>query len=142
MKKSSRKLKKESGGRVILDTSFLVEMLDRGRRELAELLAEYEEIIIPWISLYEYLCGHKIGRRISDEKLLLRKKKVESLGLIIWNSQEILQETLKLDLLLAEKGEKIPFSDLLVCAFTLVYNADLATFDKKHFKIIEERLIP
>lgn len=142
MKKLSRKSKRGSGGRVVLDTSFLVEMVDRGRIELAELLAEYEEVIIPWISLYEYLYGHKIGRKISDEKLLFRKKKVESLGLVAWNSQKILQETLKLDFLLAEKGEKIPFSDLLICAFTLVYDADLATFDKKHFKIIENRLIP
>jgi len=97
-----------SKGDIVLDTSFLVEMLDRGRRELAELPAEYEEVIIPWISLYEYLYGHKVGRKISDEKLLLRKKKVESLGLVAWNNQEILQETLKLDFLLAERGRKYP----------------------------------
>jgi len=105
-------------------------------------LAEYEEAIIPWISLYEYLYGHKVGRRISDEELLSRKEKVESLGLVAWNNQRVIEEVLKLDLTLTEKGEKIPFSDLLVAAFAEVYDADLATFDKKHFKIIKNRLVP
>jgi len=117
-------------------------MLDRGRKELAELLAEYEEIIIPWISLYEYLYGHKVGRKVSDEELLSRKEKVESLGIIAWSSQEVLKEALKLDFMLIEKGERIPFSDLFICAFTLVYDADLATLDRKHFKIIKNRLVP
>jgi len=142
LKRRLKKSRKENGGRLVLDTSFLIEILDRGRKELAELLAEYEEAIIPWISLYEYLYGHKVGRRISDEELLSRKEKVESLGLVAWNNQRVIEEVLKLDLTLAEKGEKIPFSDLLVAAFAEVYDADLATFDKKHFKIIKNRLVP
>ena len=142
MKRRLKKSRKENGGRLVLDTSFLIEMLDRGRKELAELLAEYEEVIIPWISLYEYLYGHKVGRRIGDEELLSRKEKVKSLGLVAWNNQEVIEEALKLDLMLTEKGEKIPFSDLLVVAFVKVYDADLATFDKKHFKIIRDRLVP
>jgi len=117
-------------------------MLDRGRGELAELLARYDEIIIPWISLYEYLYGHKVGRKIDDKELSFRKEKVESLGLVVWGSQEVLEKTLSLDFMLRKKREKIPFSDLLINAFALVYDADIATFNRKHFRKIGNRIVP
>lgn len=142
MRERSRRSKRESGGRVVLDTSFLIEMLDGGRRDLAELLARYSEVVVPWVTLYEYLYGHRVGRGISDEELSSRKNRVESLGLIAWGDQRILEEALRLDLELRREGEKVPFSDLLICAFALIYDADLGTLDKRHFRFIEDRLIP
>jgi len=142
LRKQSRKSRIESGGKVVLDTSFIIELLDRGRKDLVYLLAEYDEIIIPWISLYEYLYGHKVGRKISEEELAERKRKIESLGIIDYGSQKLIEKALKLELELTKKGKKIPFSDLLIAAYALLYNADLATLDKTHFEFLKNRLVP
>lgn len=43
-----------------LDTSIIIEILDRGDVDpLRELLDRYRVLYIPWICLYEYLYGHR-----------------------------------------------------------------------------------
>jgi len=135
-------LRKESGGKLILDTSFLIELLDRGRSDLVAVLSKYTEIYIPWVCLYEYLYGHKVGRNICDKELKKRKENVEFLGSVLWCSQEFLLRALGLDYQLSKKGLKIPFSDLIVATFVILLDAKLATFDRKHFGFIENRIVP
>ena len=141
MRRRSRKSGVGSGGRLVLDTSFLIEVLDRGRRDLVNVLAGYDEIIIPWICLYEYLYGHRVGRRAGREEVLERKEKVEALGLVYYGDQKIVENALELELELTKRGRKIPFSDLLVASFTLTFDADLATLDEKHFEFIKDRIV-
>ncbi len=44
--------------KVVVDTSFLIELLDRGRRELVEYIVD-KEVLIPLVVLYEYLYGYR-----------------------------------------------------------------------------------
>jgi len=44
----------------VLDTSIIIEILDKANHSLLEhLLNRYEIVYIPWITMYEYLYGHK-----------------------------------------------------------------------------------
>lgn len=140
MKKSSRRLNHASGGSVVLDTSFLIELLDRGREELVDLIAEYEGIIIPWVVAYEYLFGHYLAR--GPDAAMDRKKLLHEIGVIVEPDQDILIRALELDAGLRGKGRPIPFSDILVAATTSVSGSDLATMDRKHFGGLGIRLIP
>ena len=61
--------------KVVVDTSFLIELLDRERRDLVDYIID-KEVLIPFIVLYEYLYGYRvIGRDVSR-----RKKILEDLG--------------------------------------------------------------
>jgi len=117
----------------VLDTSVIIEILDGGSTDVVdELLDKYRVLYIPWISLYEYLYGHKyIGKNPIE-----RKKLVERLGVIIWVTQNILLRALELDVSLSKKGLKIPFSDVLIAATAFEMNSELVTMDVRHFSRI------
>ncbi|RLE87033.1 MAG: hypothetical protein DRN04_18690, partial [Thermoprotei archaeon] len=92
----------------VLDTSIIIEILDKANHSLLEhLLNRYEIIYIPWITMYEYLYGHKYLNKPID----VRKKALEELGIIVWMNQEILAKALELDINLHRRGKPIPFSD-------------------------------
>ncbi len=122
-------------GAATLDTSVIIEILDRGDRELLhELLDRYRIFYIPWICLYEYLYGHKfIGSDIAK-----RKNFVEKLGIVVWCDQRILMRALEIDIELSKKGLKIPFSDVLVAAIAMEMDSELVTLDTKHFSRIPQ----
>jgi len=116
--------------RGVLDTSIVIEIFDRGDISLLEdIMSRYSVLYIPWIVLYEYLYGHKyLGKNIID-----RKKAVEKLGKIIGVTQDIILKAIEIDIDLRRKGMTIPFSDILIAAITIVFNAELVTLDKKHY---------
>ncbi len=116
--------------RGVLDTSIVIEIFDRGDTSLLEdIMSRYSVLYIPWIVLYEYLYGHKyLGKNIID-----RKKAVEKLGKIIGVTQDIILKAIEIDIDLHRKGTTIPFSDILIAATTIVFNAELITLDKKHY---------
>lgn len=118
----------------VLDTSVLIELVDRGREDLLEeIIALCNKVLIPWIVVYEYLYGHKyVGRSISK-----RKEFLEKLGATIWGNQEILLKALEIDVQLHKTGKPIPFSDILIASIALTYNARLLTMDEKHFSRIK-----
>lgn len=116
--------------RGVLDTSTVIEIFDRGDTSLLEdIMSRYSVLYIPWIVLYEYLYGHKyLGKNIID-----RKKAVEKLGKIIGVTQDIILKAIEIDIDLRRKGMTIPFSDILIAAITIVFNAELVTLDQKHY---------
>jgi len=117
----------------VLDTSIIIEILDKANHSLLEhLLNRYEIVYIPWITMYEYLYGHKY----LNKPIGVRKKALEELGIIIWMNQEILAKALELDINLHRRGKPIPFSDILIAAIVFYLNAELATLDVRHFKDI------
>ena len=142
MREPSQRSQRGNGGKLVLDTSFLIEPLDRGREELTNVLVPYEDVVVPWIALYEYLYGHKIGRGAKAEELRRRKKAVESLGRVVSMSQEHLLETLELDAELKRSGRPAPFSDILIAAVARCLSADVATMDREHFKNLGSRVVP
>jgi len=119
----------------VLDTSVIIEIFDKANHSLLEhILSRYEIIYVPWITMYEYLYGHKyLSKPIS-----VRKKALEELGTIIWINQEIVMKALELDINLHRhrKGKPIPFSDILIAAIVFYLNAELVTLDVRHFKDI------
>ncbi len=121
--------------RGVLDTSIVIEIFDRGNISLLEdIMSRYSVLYIPWIVLYEYLYGHKyLGRDINT-----RKKAVEKLGQITGVTQDIILKAIEIDIDLCRKGMTIPFSDVLIAATTIVFNAELVTLDQKHYTRIPE----
>ncbi len=118
----------------VIDTSVIIELVDRGREELLEeLIASCNRVLIPWIVFYEYLYGHKyVGRSIDK-----RKEFLEQLGVIVWGNQDILLKALEIDVHLHKVGNPIPFSDILIASIALAYNARLLTMDERHFPRIK-----
>ncbi len=118
----------------VVDTSVIIELVDRGREELLEeLIASCNHALISWIVFYEYLYGHKyVGRSISKCKEFLEK-----LGVIVWGNQDVLLKALELDVYLHKAGTPIPFSDILIASTALTYNARLLTMDEKYFSRIK-----
>ncbi len=113
-----------------LDTSVIIEVLDRGDVDLLrELLDRYTVLYIPWVCLYEYLYGHRyIGSDIAK-----RKSFVEKLGITVWCTQRIVMRALDIDIELSRSGIRIPFSDILIAATALEMNSELVTLDTRHF---------
>ena len=114
----------------VLDTSILIEVFDRGNKGLLKnLVLKYKVIYIPRICLYEYLYGHKY----LDMDIEERKKAVEKLGRVVWDTQKLVLKALEIDVRLRKEGMAIPFSDVLIASITLMLNAELITLDKRHF---------
>ena len=62
-----------------------------------------------------------------------RKKAVEKLGRVVWDTQKLVLKALEIDVRLRKEGMAIPFSDVLIASITLMLNAELITLDKRHF---------
>lgn len=115
--------------KVVVDTSYLIELLDRGRRGLLRYILD-REVLIPYVVMFEYLYGYRvIGRDVSR-----RKRVLEDLGSIVWMDQDLLLRLIELRHEAEEKGIWIPEADLIVIAVASVNNAPILTFDKKDFK--------
>jgi len=117
-------------GRAVLDTSVIIEVFERKNiRLLSELTRRYDELYTAWVCLYEYLFGFKyLGRDIAEEKSL-----VEEALLVAYPDQRTLEEALELDVKLSKRGQKIPFSDVLIAAQARQLEATVVTLDEKHF---------
>ncbi len=114
--------------KVVVDTSFLIELLDRGRRDLVEYIID-KEVLIPFVVLYEYLYGYRvIGRDVSRRKRIL-----EDLGTIVWVDQDLLLKLIGMRYRAEEKGQKIPEADLIILATASIHHAPILTLDKAHF---------
>ncbi len=127
-----KELEKGDGGKenCILDTSILIDLFDKGDKELLEkLMDKCEHIMIPWVALYEFLYGH----RYIDREIKLYKEAIETLGVVKWLAQDELIKALEIDVELHKKGRPIPFSDVLIAALASTHNGVLVTRNKRHF---------
>ena len=62
-----------------------------------------------------------------------RKKAVEKLGRVVWDTQKLVLKALEIDVRLRKEGVAISFSDILIASIILMLNAELITLDKRHF---------
>lgn len=87
--------------KAVLDTSAIIEAFDRGRSDLLkELVESYEELLIPWVVVYEYTMGHRLLSRDPGA----RKKALEEQGSIVWMEQGLLLKAQEVDVELRRKG--------------------------------------
>ena len=119
--------------KVVLDTSFIIELLDRGRKELSEYVVKYS-VLIPYVVLYEYLYGYSVLKKDVERP----KKILEGLGEIVWMNQGILMKLLEVSSLLERRGLVLPEGDLIIASISLYYDAPIVTYDVKHFEGLEE----
>jgi len=121
-----------AGGEVaLLDTSILIDILDRGNTKLyLNLQDKYEKLVIPIIALYEYLYGYKVLRKNIEEA----KKYLEKIFDIEYIDQNVILEIINLDYNLRSKGIKIPDRDLIMAGIAKNKNYTIITKNIKHFK--------
>lgn len=119
--------------KIVVDTSILIEVLERGEEQLLLKLARVEALV-PHVALYEYLWGYLYSGR--DH--LREKEVVEKLFTVVYLNQEILLKAMELDVQLAKKGVKVPQADLLIAATALTLGAPLLTKDLKHYERLRE----
>ena len=117
----------------VLDTSFLIELIERRRHGLSKYVLEYD-VYIPAVVLYEFLYGYKyMGMDVSTIKSYL-----EDLATIIWLDQNILLEALEIDVSLKKNGVRVPQADILIAATAKVLGASILTMDKRRFMIFRQ----
>ena len=69
--------------------------------------SRYSAVYVPCVALYEYLYGHgRFGHALEP-----REEAVEALGEVMWLSQGVLEQALRIDLDLASRGEPIPLTE-------------------------------
>lgn len=118
--------------KVVVDTSILVEALERGDEKLLLKLAQVEGYV-PYVALYEYLWGYiYLGRDHGREKQL-----VEKLFTVVYPDQDVLVRAAEIDVELAKRGQRVPQADILIAATALVLGAPLLTRDVEHFRRFE-----
>jgi tRNA(fMet)-specific endonuclease VapC len=124
--------------RVALDTSRLTDLL-RGDADLAERLAECEEVWVPLIVLAEILAGFHGGNQAHRNEALLRRLLAKSTVGILLPDRETAEQYAHLFVQLKRAGTPIPDNDLWIAALTLQHDLLLITRDR-HFISIPQLL--
>jgi len=118
--------------KVVVDTSVVVEILEKGDRDLLYKVAA-RDAYISYVTLYEYLWGFcYIGRDYLREKEVLEK-----IFRVVYPTQEIVLRAIEMDVDLAKRGEKVPQADIIIAATAIALGAPLFTKDPRHFPKLE-----
>jgi len=112
--------------RILLDTSILIEILDR---EKYPELIQAEEVYLSVISIYEYI------RYKKDKKFY--KTKLEQAFTVLQLDNNILEKAAEIFTKLKEKGTPISENDIYIAATALAYDLELYTKDTDYQKIAE-----
>jgi len=112
--------------RILLDTSILIEILDR--EKYLELI-QAEEVYLSVISIYEYI------RYKKDKKFY--KTKLEQAFTVLQLDNNILEKAAEIFTKLKEKGTPISENDIYIAATALAYDLELYTKDTDYQKIAE-----
>lgn len=118
--------------KIVVDTDVIIDAFEQGRTDLILWLAA-RDAYISYVTLYEYLWGYaRIGRDVEEEKRALEK-----VVAVVYPTQEILLEALKIDTGLAARGERVPQADVIIAATAITLDAPLATRNRRHFERME-----
>lgn len=112
--------------RILLDTSILIEILDR--EKYLELI-QAEEVYLSVISIYEYI------RYKKDKKFY--KTKLEQAFTVLQLDNNILEKAAEIFTKLKEKGTPVSENDIYIAATALAYDLELYTKDTDYQKIAE-----
>jgi len=120
---------------IVIDTNTY-SFLCHGQKDVAELLASYDAVIIPSIVLGELEAGFRKGNRYQFNKsqlerfLLVDRVRVANVDPRIAEAYGLVYQQLK------KCGVMIPLNDVWIGATAVALNAPLLTYDK-HFSKIE-----
>lgn len=114
--------------RVILDTSVLIEVLDRGR---IQLMGGVGEFYLSTISLHEYI-------RYKRDRVFF--KKLEEAFEVVGLDNEVLLKAAEIFHVLKEKGLSVSENDVYVAATAITHDLELWSKDEDFEKI--RRLFP
>ena len=120
--------------RVVIDTDVMIYL---EKKKMIERFLEKYEIMITFISLYEYIRGL---RRIGKGEELIRKvkKRIEDVFEVIWPSNETLIVASRVWNELSRRGLLLDERDLLIGAICIERNLPLWTMNLKHFERLKE----
>lgn len=112
--------------RILLDTSILIEILDR--EKYLELI-HAGEVYLSVISIYEYI------RYKKDKKFY--KTKLEQAFSVLQLDNNVLEKAAEIFTKLKEKGIPVSENDIYIAATALAYDLELYTKDTDYQKIAE-----
>ncbi|MBI4848961.1 MAG: type II toxin-antitoxin system VapC family toxin [Nitrospirae bacterium] len=118
-------------GKVLVDTSILVEYFRKQKKETAILveIARKHSVVISVITEFEWLVGFK------DRELEFGKSLLKNIDVLPFDSKCALKAR---DIYsgLKSQNKLIEIPDIFIAATSLAYNLPLATINKNHFKRI------
>ena len=123
---------------MIVDTDILIDYL-RGKEKASKLLDHYkseESVETTGINVFELYHGayksENSTKQVSNPKGFLNRIRVHE------TSEDSMELAGKLAAELETEGEKIRAKDVLISGIALLENQSVLTYNKKHFKKVEE----
>ena len=124
--------------RVALDTNRLTDLF-QGDQELADRLAECDEVWIPLMVLGEIQAGFYGGSQQPKNEMLLRSLLVQPTVGILLPARDTAEHYARLFVQLKRAGTPIPDNDLWIAALALQHGLVLVTRDR-HFERVPQLL--
>jgi len=124
--------------RVALDTNRLTDLF-QGDRELADRLAECDQVWLPLMVLGEIQAGFLGGTQQHRNELLLRSFLIQPTVGILAPARDTADHYARLFVQLKRAGTPIPDNDLWIAALALQHDLILITRDR-HFEFIPQLL--
>lgn len=124
--------------RVALDTNRLTDLF-QGDADLADRLAECDEVWIPLIVLAEIKAGFYGGSQQHRNEILLRRFLAQPTVGILLPARETAEHYARLFVQLKRAGTPIPDNDIWIAALVLEHDLQIITRDR-HFERVPQLL--
>lgn len=125
--------------KVLLDTSGYSGLV-RGDVAILEILREATQVLVPSVVLGELYSGFRLGSRLAENELRLRKFLDKPLVQVVAMTAETAVRYAEIDVYLRTKGRPIPRNDVWIAASALEHGCVLVTRDA-HFQELPLLLI-
>jgi len=120
--------------RIVIDTDVLIFLR---KEKMLRRITLFYDVSITWVTLYEFLRGLRyIGK--SENEVARMKELLEKLYIILWPSNRTIRTLVNIWCDLRNKGRALDERDLFIGALCIENNLPLWTFNKRHFKMLEE----
>ncbi len=117
---------------ILLDSDVLIEILDKksekGNQALRLILESDKEFFTSAIALHEVLYGLHKRRKSAEDTLLV--------PILDYTKTDALLSS-KIELEMEEKGTPIERADTMIAAIAITNEAELYTFNVKHFSLLK-----
>ncbi len=121
--------------RIVLDTNAWVALV-AGDRDMAEILAAADAVILPVTVLGELLDGFAGGSREAENRRILERFRDKPRTVVAPIAADTAEWFAVIKQGLRRKGRPIPIKDVWIAACAMEHGAQLLTLDR-HFKEIE-----
>ena len=120
--------------RILIDTCVLIDNFRNKSREkslLVHVVEEYKNICISSITEFEIYVG-ATGNQLTFWENILKEIKVFPFDSKVAHTAVVIQKELK------KTGKTVALADLFIGATAVAHNLPLATFNVKHFELIDK----